>query len=183
MRDIVRIETKRLNLRPLVLADAPRVALYTRDLDVARMTTAIPHPQLAIGAEGWILIGLARRRDFVFAVDLPGEGLIGCIGAHPGKRGEGAEIGYWFGKPHWGQGFASEAVSAFVSEAAKHWLLAAGHFVDNPASGRVLEKSGFTYTPETVELFSLARGARVACKRMRHEASHAALSRTEEACA
>lgn len=174
MRDIVRIETKRLKLRPLALTDAARVALYTRDFEVARMTAAIPHPQLAIGAEGWILINLARRQEYVFAVDLSGEGMIGCIGAHPGKRGAGTEIGYWFGRPFWGRGYASEAVSAFVTEAAKYWPLAAGHFVDNPASGRVLEKTGFVYTGETVEMFSLARGERVSCRRMRYAGDAAA---------
>src|SRR5262249_9797209 len=147
---------------------------------------AIPHPQLAIGAEGWILINLARRQECVFAVDLPGEGMIGCVGAHPGKRGPksgAAEIGYWFGRPFWGRGYASEAGSAFVTEASKYWPLGAGHFVDNPASGRVLEKAGFAYTGETVEMFSLARGARVACRRMRHDGSRQPLAELEDACA
>jgi RimJ/RimL family protein N-acetyltransferase len=34
----------------------------------------------------------------------------------------------------------------------------AGHFSDNPASGRVLEKAGFLYTGETRRQFSRARG-------------------------
>jgi RimJ/RimL family protein N-acetyltransferase len=106
-------------------------------------------------------------RDFVYAVDLPGEGLIGVIGAH--RRSEdGFEMGYWFGRPYWGQGFATEAATAFVTEAGKLGDLQAGHFVDNPASGRVLTKVGFAYTGETKPMFSLGRGESVACKRMRY---------------
>ena len=75
---------------------------------------------------------------------------------------------YWFGRPYWGQGFATEAATAFVSEANKLGALNAGHFVDNPASGRVLSKVGFTYTGETLAMFSLGRGESVGCKRMRY---------------
>ena len=185
MHDVRLIETGRLRLRPMTVADGARVARWTADLDVARMTARVPHPQTVVGAEGWILIGLARAplgRDFVFAVDLPGEGLIGCIGAHRLKPGA-VEIGYWFGKPFWGRGYASEALGAFVEEAQTLGALEAGHFIDNPASGRVLERAGFAYTGETAAMFSLARGARVQSRRMRHGASHARWARELEACA
>jgi len=72
------------------------------------------------------------------------------------------------GRPYWGQGFATEAGTAFVSEAKNLGTLNAGHFVDNPASGRVLTKVGFAYTGETKAMFSLGRGESVACKRMRY---------------
>ena len=62
---------------------------------------------------------------------------------------------------------ASGAVGAFVGEAAKMGVLNAGHFVDNPASGRVLRKVGFAYTGETERMFSMGRGESVDCKRMR----------------
>jgi RimJ/RimL family protein N-acetyltransferase len=42
----------------------------------------------------------------------------------------------------------------------------AGHFSDNPASGRVLEKAGFLYTGEVRKGFSRARGAEAATRRM-----------------
>jgi RimJ/RimL family protein N-acetyltransferase len=51
-------------------------------------------------------------------------------------------------------------------------VLEAGHFVDNPASGRVLLKSGFAYTGETKSMFSLGRGECVDCKRVRYAPSH-----------
>lgn len=173
MRDVIEIETKRLKLRRLRIADAQRIALFLDDPGVGRNLAMTPLPYLPAAAEGWILINAARASrgtDFVYAVELPGESLIGMIGAH--KRGEdGFEMGYWFGRPYWGQGFATEAASAFVSEAGKLGALEAGHFVDNPASGRVLSKVGFAYTGETTPMFSLGRGESVPCKRMRYAAA------------
>lgn len=169
MRDVIEIETNRLKLRRLRMSDAQRVAQFCDDPGVGRNLAQTPLPYLVSAAEGWILINAARTpgRNFVYAVDLPGEGLIGAIGAH--RSGDDTfEIGYWFGRPFWGRGFATEAATAFISEAGKLGSLEAGHFVDNPASGRVLSKVGFAYTGETTPMFSLGRGESVACKRMRY---------------
>ena len=155
MRDVIEIETPRLKLRRLRLSDAQRIAQFCDDPGVGRNLAMTPLPYLTSAAEGWIMINAARAprgHDFVYAVELPGEGLIGAIGAH--KRGEdGFEMGYWLGRPFWGQGFATEAATAFVSEAGKLGALEAGHFVDNPASGRVLSKVGFAYTGETKTMY------------------------------
>ena len=170
MRDVIEIETARLKLRRLRMSDAQRIAQFCDDPAVGRNLAMTPLPYLGVAAEGWILITQARAplgRDFVYAVDLPGDGLIGAVGAHR-RSGDSFEFGYWFGRPYWGQGFATEAAGAFVSEAHKLGVLEAGHFVDNPASGRVLSKVGFAYTGETKPMFSLGRGETVACKRMRY---------------
>ncbi|MGH8431387.1 MAG: GNAT family N-acetyltransferase, partial [Solimonas sp.] len=158
MRDT--IKTKRLKLRRLRMSDAPRVARFCNDPGVARNLASAPLPYIEAVAEGWIMITRARAplgRNFVFAVDLAGEGLIGCVGAHR-RQGESFEVGYWFGRPYWGQGYATETVRAFVASASSLGELEAGHFLDNPASGRVLVKSGFAYTGETRPQFSLGRG-------------------------
>jgi RimJ/RimL family protein N-acetyltransferase len=172
MRDVIEIETERLRLRQMRMSDARRVARFCGDPGVGRMLAMTPLPYLDIAAEGWIMTLSARRplgRDFVFGVELPGEGLIGAIGAH--LRGEeGFDLGYWFGRPYWGRGFATEAAQAFVTQARTLGPLHAGHFVDNPASARVLAKAGFAYTGETRMMFSLARGESVPCKRMRYAA-------------
>ncbi len=103
------IRTERLTLRPLELSDAPRISAFTCDWDVARMVSSIPFPQPLISVEGFLLIEQARRplaKDYAFAIELPGEGLIGIAGAHVrGKdySGRFVEIGYWIGKPYWGQ--------------------------------------------------------------------------------
>ncbi|MDX2275155.1 MAG: GNAT family N-acetyltransferase [Hyphomonadaceae bacterium] len=164
MRHVREIETDRLKLRRLCVADGARISQWTSDPAVARMTCRIPLPHPVVAAEGFVLITRARR-DHVFAVDLRDEGLIGVIGAHPTATGA-HEIGYWFGRPFWGQGYASEALSAFLSEAEDLGALEAGHFVDNPASGRVLEKAGFAYTGEQALKFSMARGQSAPSRRM-----------------
>ena len=59
-------------------------------------------------------------------------------------------------------GRPTEALEGALVWASRRWkrrALVAGHFADNPASGRVLEKAGFLYTGETRPAFSQARGA------------------------
>ena len=59
---------------------------------------------------------------------------------------EGA-IGYWIGKPWWGQGFATEGAEALIKFCFRRLKLATlhcCHFDDNDASRRVIEKLGFT---------------------------------------
>lgn len=168
------LRTDRLTLRPLALADAPRLAHFSGDPDVARMLSMIPTPYPAVATEGFILIMQARaplQKDHVFAIDLEGEGAIGCIGAH--AKPEGFEIGYYVGKPYWGHGYATEAARALSTHMAELGAthLEAGHFIDNPASGRVLEKAGFEATGEIVPRFSLARGAKAPLRRMMRQLS------------
>jgi len=157
------LSTARLILRPLELSDAERVSRFTSDPGVARMVGAIPLPHPRVCAEGWIQIMKARApldRDFPYAVELPGEGLIGCVGAH--ARGERAfEIGYWFGRPYWGEGFATEAARKLARAAQTLGQVFAGCFTDNPASARVLAKVGFIDTGRTEHRYSLARGVKV----------------------
>jgi len=171
MRDVIEIETERLRLRALSMRDAPAIARYAGDPQVARMISSAPVPYLPIAAEGWIMTLRARAalgEDFVFGFEVEGAGLIGVIGAHK-KHGSAAfDVGYWVAPPFWGRGFATEALRGFIAEARTLGALVAGHFVDNPASGRVLQKGGFAYTGETSEQYSLGRGARGIVKRMRY---------------
>ena len=163
------IETSRLILRPLELSDATRMAPLMRAPEIARMSSSIPNVQPEIGAEGYILITQARaalKREHVFAVDLPGEGLIGVASAHVGR--EFVEIGYWIGKPYWDRGYGTEVARAIAEYAASldAGKVIAFHFADNPISGRVLEKAGFADSGETRDLFSLSRAATVPSRLM-----------------
>lgn len=165
------LRTDRLFLRPLALADAPRLSAITSDPAVARMVARVPCPNPMVAVEGFILIMQARAplgTDHVFAIDLPGAGAIGCVGAHGASPDGPFEIGYYIGRDWWGRGFATEAASALTGymqeRGATH--LEAGHFLDNPASGRVLEKTGFVATGEIVPRFSLGRGEEAPLRRM-----------------
>jgi RimJ/RimL family protein N-acetyltransferase len=159
------LKTERLILRPLALADAPRFSALSSDPGVARMTRGIPCPNPPIAAEGWILLRLARAPLGVeqnFAIERPGEGLIGAVGAFLRSCGDqgGWEIGYWIGRPYWGRGYATEAMSALLTFMRERRMapIHACHFADNPASGRMLEKLGFSATGDIRPGFSLARG-------------------------
>lgn len=136
------IRTARLALRPLVLADAARVAALAGDWDVARMTARIPYPYRLVDADAWI--GSIGRDEFVRAIEHEGE-LVGACGYVAGDNGA-AEIGYWLGRPYWGRGFATEAGRALIAycfEDGGFKRLTCCHFDDNPASRRVIEKLGF----------------------------------------
>jgi RimJ/RimL family protein N-acetyltransferase len=157
-----RLETERLTLRPLAAEDAGPMAALADDIGVARMTTAIPHPYERDMADGFIerMSQTDPRREVTFAVQAREGDFMGVLGIHP-REGFAAELGYWIGRPYWGQGYMTEAVSAALAWAGGPWgrrALVSGHFADNEASGRVLTKSCFLYTGEVEPRFSLARG-------------------------
>ena len=59
-----------------------------------------------------------------------------------------AELGYWIAIPHRNKGYASEAVKTIIEYGFSRLHLKriqAVHSINNPASGRVLEKAGMTY--------------------------------------
>jgi [ribosomal protein S5]-alanine N-acetyltransferase len=136
------LHSARLSYRPLQHADARRIAVLAGEWDIARMTSRIPHPYTLIDADLWIAsIG---NDEFVRGLEHEGR-LIGAVGYIEGEDGH-AEIGYWIGKPWWGHGFATEAAQALVQHCfgpAGFRRLTCGHFIDNPASGRVIAKLGF----------------------------------------
>jgi RimJ/RimL family protein N-acetyltransferase len=157
-----RIETRRLTLRAPAAADADRITRLANDQGLARMTCRMPHPYLASDAASFLAQADAMNpaRERVFAIEHEDEGPIGMIGLHP-NGGFAPEIGYWLGRPYWGRGLATEAAQALLAWARRQWgkrAILAGHFADNPASGRVLEKAGFLYTGEVLPRLSLARG-------------------------
>jgi len=73
----------------------------------------------------------------------------GGIGIHLQEDVErvSAELGYWLGEPFWGRGIATSAVKGITEWAFASFPLTrlyAVPFATNPASARVLEKSGYT---------------------------------------
>ncbi len=155
------IPTERLRLRGPTLDDAERLAGFACDAGVSRNLSNMPHPYARQQAEDFLggLQGLDPGRDMVFAIDHREHGFLGMLGFHEKKPGR-PELGYWLGRPFWGQGYATEAVSAALTWAKAGWkrrVVWAGHFADNPASGQVLVKSGFLYTGEVELRASAAR--------------------------
>src|SRR5499426_2459184 len=154
----VQLETERLTLRPFRAADAPEFARLAGEWAVASMTSDIPYPFSAAQAMGWLR---PVRGEARFAIDLDGQ-LIGGAGYYRRPSGV-AELGFWLGRPWWGQGLATEAARAVLAHGIRDRRLPAfssAHFVDNPASGRVLSKLGFTPV-ERMAIACAARGYQV----------------------
>ncbi|MFN2148376.1 MAG: GNAT family N-acetyltransferase [Anaerolineales bacterium] len=144
--------TKRLHLRPFTLKDAPDVARYCGDWDIARMTANIPHPYDESMAREWISghqQAFDEGESVTFAITLRESGeLVGAIGIHVDKTNRAAEFGYWIGKPFWNQGYATEASKAVIAFGFKKLGLNriyARHMTKNPASGRVMQKAGMRF--------------------------------------
>jgi ribosomal-protein-alanine N-acetyltransferase len=163
--------TQRLVLRAPIMADMPAVVAILNDYDVAKNLQRVPHPF----TDELFRESLARRdrerRDgsvHSFAVTRAMDGaLIGLCSAERGANGAW-EFGYWYGKPYWGQGYATEAarpVMRFAFEDIGAERLSAGWFDDNPASGAVLHKLGFTITG-VARVHCVARGCEVLSNRV-----------------
>lgn len=134
------LTTRRLVLRAPVPQDAARIAELAQDWEIVSMTSRMPWPYTLDDALTWV----EDEGETTFAVTSGGQ-LIGITGYLPDDRGT-AEIGYWLGRAYWGQGFATEAARALVRHAFRTGALerlTCGHFLDNPASARVIEKLGF----------------------------------------
>ncbi len=153
--------TPRLLLRPGWGEDAPALARAIADETVVRNLASAPWPYAMADAEAF----LAAPRDPALPSFLITERtaaaprIVGACGL--GRRASGAvELGYWIARAHWGQGFATEAGAALIeiAHALKFPQLEASHFIDNPASGRVLEKLGFVPTGLSAPRYSCARG-------------------------
>jgi RimJ/RimL family protein N-acetyltransferase len=141
------LETERLVLRAPRLEDAKTVAALANDRRIAENTARIPHPYKLADAKDWISSAGMRAEEPTFLITLASGAIIGACGL---DLPDGApEIGYWLGVPHWGKGYATEAVRALIDHAftdLDHEALNAGARVTNPASRRLLEKCGFQWT-------------------------------------
>lgn len=164
------VETRRLLLRAPGPQDIPAIARLANDPDIARMTCRMPHPFGQGDAEAFVVQVAAQNpaKAATFLIEHEDQGPVGVIGMFE-DADVAPETGYWIGRPFWGRGFATEALEGALVWAGKRWkrrALMAGHFADNPASGRVLEKAGFLYTGETRKRFSKARGEPVDTRMM-----------------
>lgn len=162
MANPVILKTSRLLLRPPLPDDAESIARRIGVKEIAWNLGRAPYPYQLSDAEDWldrIPKGWAEDTAYVFLITRPEEGVMGCVGLDL-KPMDVWEIGYWVAKPWWGLGYVTEAAEAVMAWAENTMFIrkfASGHFTDNPASGRVLVKLGFTAVGE-VELFGQARG-------------------------
>jgi len=161
--------TERLLLRPGWREDAPALFRAIRDEGIVRNLAQAPWPYSFADAESY----LTRERapyDASCLIFLRTDGaphLVGAVGLARKDEADETELGYWIARPYWGQGIATEAARALIAngrESLRVKRFVAGHFIDNPASGRVLRKLGFRSTGRTRPRFSAGRGEEAACR-------------------
>jgi RimJ/RimL family protein N-acetyltransferase len=158
----VHIETDRLILRPPQADDAEPMAALLDDYEVVKMLSWTPWPFTPDHARDYIAAvgGVNPAFDRPMTIAHRSHGLIGGAAFHWDDEMLVPEIGFWIGRPHWGQGYATEAAAAALRWARDGWgkrALASGHFADNAASARVLVKAGFLYTGDRIERPCMAR--------------------------
>ena len=164
--------TERLLMRPGWTEDASALARAIGTEQVVRNLSTAPWPYAIADAEAF----LAAPKDPVlptFLIFVRTDGapeLIGSCGLARRTSGR-IELGNWIARAHWGRGYATEAGRALVDIANTLNLgqLDASHFVDNPGSGRVLEKLGFVATGIVAPRFSCARGGEAPARLLKLE--------------
>ena len=155
MDNVLIIETDRLILRPLTIADA-ETAFYgwTGDAEVAEYVSWLPHHSIEDTIE-WLkevdwnqaIAGDTPRDNYIWGFVLKETGeLFGSGGLIWEEGCQLYQVGYSIMKSHWNNGYTTEAMRAILDFAAANLgikRVAGGHAKENLASAKVIEKLGF----------------------------------------
>lgn len=143
------IQTKRLILRPLTVADAPQMFQnWASSETVTQYLTWTPHTTLeqtkarlslreALDDEDWGIV-MTETNELI--------GTINVVGNETDTKTK--IIGYVLGESYWGKGYMTEALDAVLNYLFEYTdvnRIVASHDIDNPASGKVMQKSGMTF--------------------------------------
>lgn len=170
------LQTERLILRPWAASDAAALFEYAKDPAVGPIAGWPPHKSIAESLQviqnvfcGQECYAVCRRED-----NLP----IGCIelmlNGHTDMtdRDDECELGYWIGKPFWGQGLIPEAARELIRHGFEDLHMTTiwcGYYDGNEKSKRAQEKCGFQYQWTTenldVPLMHEVRTGHVSCLR------------------
>jgi len=152
------LKTNRLILRPLYRDDIPQLLPLIGTREVAATTLRIPHPYTLEDAVKFLEYSDSvwqKHEGARFGIFLrEDERLCGGIGLAAHLEHNRAELGYWIGVPFWGNGYCTEAareVLRFGFENLRLHRIDSGHFANNPASGRILQKLGMKHEGTTRE--------------------------------
>ena len=146
------LETERLILRRWEKNDAESLYEYAKDPDVGPIAGWPAHRSIEEsrdviknvfnGKEAYAIC-LKTDNKAIGAIELKLNGHTDMT-----ERDDECELGYWLGKPFWGQGIIPEAVKEMLRHAFEEigmttvWV---GYYEGNAKSKRVQEKCGFRY--------------------------------------
>jgi [ribosomal protein S5]-alanine N-acetyltransferase len=112
------------------------------------MTDGFPYPYTHENGKAFIAFATKDDPIHIFAIEIEGKA-VGGIGIHPQAdiMRKNAELGYWLGEKYWGHGTLTRAIPQILDFAFSTYDITrvfARPFGNNPASARVLQKTGFT---------------------------------------
>lgn len=165
------MQTDRFTLRPWRDSDAETLYKYASDPDVGPRAGWLPHKSVE---ESLSIIRTIFSGDRMWAIELKATGEpIGCIGylisgeSNINIGSNDCEAGYWIAKPYWNHGICTEALREIVKHCFQTKCFNAlwgSHFIDNPASGKVMEKCGFADTGQKTTCPNLLVGSTLPVK-------------------
>ena len=148
------IETDRLILRPFTMADAePMFRNWASDDEVTKHLTWPTHESVEISnmvLSDWTShYGEPDFYNWAIVLKENGPEPIGNISVvHVKNSTLCATMGYCMSRAHWRKGIMAEALTAliaFLFDEVGFNRIEADHDIENPASGRVMQKSGMTF--------------------------------------
>ncbi len=128
---------EQLRLRPVQSSDLPRMFDLQLDPESNRMAVTTPRTREAFDSH-WAK-SLDDSRCMAKAI-LVGDEFVGYISVFPVENED--HVGYWIDRAFWGMGIASQALQLLLLEVTQRPLVATVA-TSNPASLRILQKSGF----------------------------------------
>lgn len=146
--NIPTIETERLILRPLSIDDAESVFEWTGDERVAEYMIYTCHKSVEVTKE-WLGSLKSLENEYTWGFVRKSDGkLIGSGGVRFRDAENAWSFGYNLRYDCWGNGYATEAAKRMIEYVctghnAREFI--SEHAVDNPASGRVIEKCGLEF--------------------------------------
>lgn len=146
------LNTERLILRPWEETDAESLYEYAKDPEVGPIAGWPAHTSAENSLE---IIKNVLSAPETYAICLKEDNkAIGSIGLKLNgstdmtDRDDESELGYWIGKPFWGNGYVPEAVNELLRHGFENLnmnIIWCGYYDGNDKSKRVQEKVGFLY--------------------------------------
>ena len=149
------IETERLVLRPLVLADLEEYLALHEDPEVTRFIDGLERPEAEKRLRENELEWEERGYGKLAVLDRPSGRFLGRSGLKYWPQFEETEVGWTMHRDAWGRGLATEAARASVDWAFEAFdlpYLTAMVHPENTASVRVAERLGMSQLRDDVLL-------------------------------